>query len=129
MGDEPPGPNAAEPRTTKRSSEVGSMTSFRRTPPPQVQMSARGEEQRTLSSVSASKPPTRLPKVRMSKLSPFASVKPLVRLMLRRPSSVVTLVTVYASAPTTLVSFNGSDGNGPYAGLIADANGDLFGTT
>ena len=36
---------------------------------------------------------------------------------------------VYASAPTTLVSFNGSNGANPYAGLIADANGDLFGTT
>ena len=36
---------------------------------------------------------------------------------------------VYASAPTTLVSFNGSNGANPYAGLTADANGDLFGTT
>jgi uncharacterized repeat protein (TIGR03803 family) len=36
---------------------------------------------------------------------------------------------VYASAPTTLVSFNGSDGADPEASLIADANGDLFGTT
>ena len=36
---------------------------------------------------------------------------------------------VYASAPTTLVSFNGSNGQYPDAGLIADANGDLFGTT
>src|SRR5580704_6562963 len=35
----------------------------------------------------------------------------------------------YASAPTTLVSFNGTDGTGPEAGLIADANGNLFGTT
>ena len=36
----------------------------------------------------------------------------------------------YASTPTTLVSFNGS-GNGadPQGSLIADANGDLFGTT
>src|SRR5271165_4747763 len=30
---------------------------------------------------------------------------------------------------TTLLSFNGSDGAGPRAGLIADAAGDLFGTT
>ena len=37
--------------------------------------------------------------------------------------------TGYASAPTTLVSFNGADGATPFAGLIADANGDLFGTT
>jgi uncharacterized repeat protein (TIGR03803 family) len=36
---------------------------------------------------------------------------------------------IYATAPTTLVSFNGSNGDYPQAGLIADANGDLFGTT
>ena len=30
---------------------------------------------------------------------------------------------------TTLFSFNGSTGVGPEAGLIVDANGDLFGTT
>ena len=35
----------------------------------------------------------------------------------------------YASTPTTLVSFNGSDGQQPYASLIADADGNLFGTT
>jgi hypothetical protein len=35
----------------------------------------------------------------------------------------------YASTPTTLVSFNGTNGSSPYAGLIADANGNLFGTT
>jgi VCBS repeat-containing protein len=35
---------------------------------------------------------------------------------------------VYASAPTTLVSFNGTNGFGP-EGLIIDANGNLFGTT
>ena len=35
----------------------------------------------------------------------------------------------YAGAPTTLVSFNGANGSGPAAGLIADAAGDLFGTT
>jgi hypothetical protein len=35
----------------------------------------------------------------------------------------------YASTPTTLVIFNGTDGASPYAGLIADANGNLFGTT
>ena len=35
----------------------------------------------------------------------------------------------YASAPTTLVNFNGDNGAAPVAGLIADANGDLFGTT
>ena len=36
---------------------------------------------------------------------------------------------VYASTPITLVSFNGSNGYNPPSGLIADANGDLFGTT
>ena len=35
----------------------------------------------------------------------------------------------YASTPTTLVSFNGANGRNPVAGLIADAHGDLFGTT
>ena len=30
---------------------------------------------------------------------------------------------------TTLLSFNGADGANPYSGLIADAAGDLFGTT
>jgi len=35
--------------------------------------------------------------------------------------------TGYASTPTTLVSFNSS--NGSEGSLIADANGDLFGTT
>lgn len=35
----------------------------------------------------------------------------------------------YASTPITLVSFNGNDGAGPDGGLVADANGNLFGTT
>ncbi len=35
----------------------------------------------------------------------------------------------YASTPTTLVSFNGADGSLPTASLLADSNGDLFGTT
>ena len=30
---------------------------------------------------------------------------------------------------TTMVTFNGTDGAGPQAGLIADAAGNLFGTT
>jgi uncharacterized repeat protein (TIGR03803 family) len=34
----------------------------------------------------------------------------------------------YASTPITLVSFNGTDGTAPGA-LLADAHGDLFGTT
>ena len=37
--------------------------------------------------------------------------------------------TGYASAPTTVVSFSGTNGGEPFASLIADANGDLFGTT
>jgi uncharacterized repeat protein (TIGR03803 family) len=36
---------------------------------------------------------------------------------------------VYSSTPTTLVSFNGTDGGYPAAGLIVDAAGNLFGTT
>jgi uncharacterized repeat protein (TIGR03803 family) len=35
----------------------------------------------------------------------------------------------YASTTITLVSFNGTDGASPIAGLILDANGNLFGTT
>jgi hypothetical protein len=30
---------------------------------------------------------------------------------------------------TTLISFNGANGSLPFTGLIADAHGDLFGTT
>jgi len=40
-----------------------------------------------------------------------------------------TTATGYASTPITLVSFNSTDGQGPVAGLIADANGSLFGST
>ncbi len=35
----------------------------------------------------------------------------------------------YVGTPTTLVGFNGADGAQPEASLIADSNGDLFGTT
>jgi hypothetical protein len=35
----------------------------------------------------------------------------------------------YASTPTALVSFNGTDGANPADGLIHDAAGNLFGTT
>ena len=35
----------------------------------------------------------------------------------------------YVGAPTTLVNFTGADGQAPNADLIADARGDLFGTT
>ena len=42
---------------------------------------------------------------------------------------IVKTLTGYASTPTTLVSFNGDDGSNPAGGLIADASGDLFGTT
>ena len=37
--------------------------------------------------------------------------------------------TGYASAPTTLVSFNGANGANPVGGLVADAAGNLFGVT
>src|SRR5262249_53704792 len=42
---------------------------------------------------------------------------------------IVKTVHGYASSPTTLVSFNGANGALPFASLIADAHGDLFGTT
>lgn len=42
---------------------------------------------------------------------------------------IVKTAGVYASTPTTLVSFNGTDGEAPEAGLIADASGNLFSTT
>jgi uncharacterized repeat protein (TIGR03803 family) len=35
----------------------------------------------------------------------------------------------YASLPSTLVSFNGANGASPFSGLIADARGNLFGTS
>ncbi len=43
----------------------------------------------------------------------------------------MAIVVAAAAVPTltTLVSFNGANGENPYAGLIADAAGDLFGTT
>src|SRR5437870_8194716 len=45
--------------------------------------------------------------------------------------SAAALATTEASAQTltTLYSFTGSDGAHPYAGLIADASGNLYGTT
>jgi uncharacterized repeat protein (TIGR03803 family) len=42
---------------------------------------------------------------------------------------IVKTSSGYASTPTTLVSFNGTDGAGPAGGVIANANGNLFGTT
>jgi uncharacterized repeat protein (TIGR03803 family) len=42
---------------------------------------------------------------------------------------IVKTGNVYASAPTTLVTFDGTNGANPFAGVISDANGDLFGTT
>lgn len=45
-------------------------------------------------------------------------------------STLAWLATGTASAAEkVLVNFNGSDGNGPYAGLISDAAGNLYGTT
>jgi uncharacterized repeat protein (TIGR03803 family) len=35
----------------------------------------------------------------------------------------------YANIPTTLAAFNGTNGQGPVGGLVADAAGDLFGET
>ena len=42
---------------------------------------------------------------------------------------IVKTASGYASTPTVLFSFDGTHGASPEAGLIADAAGDLFGTT
>ena len=42
---------------------------------------------------------------------------------------IVKTSSGYASTPTTLVDFDCTSGSGPEGGLIADANGNLFGTT
>ena len=42
---------------------------------------------------------------------------------------IAKTATGYAGAPTTLVSFNFVNGSIPMGGLIADSNGNLFGTT
>jgi hypothetical protein len=42
---------------------------------------------------------------------------------------IVKTADRYTSTPTVLASFNGTDGTSPVAGLIADAAGDLIGTT
>ncbi len=42
---------------------------------------------------------------------------------------IANTATGYATTPSTLVSFDGTDGANPVASLTADANGDLFGTT
>ena len=42
---------------------------------------------------------------------------------------IVNNATGYASTPTTIVSFNGTDGSTPFGNLLIDATGDLFGTT
>ncbi len=44
-------------------------------------------------------------------------------------SSLAKTSTGYASTPTTLYNFGGSDGANPSGRLIADATGDLIGTT
>ena len=44
-------------------------------------------------------------------------------------ASATALSTTLAPVLTTVASFNGSDGEYPQSSLIADANGDLFGTT
>ena len=42
---------------------------------------------------------------------------------------IANTATGYASTPATVVAFNGTNGGGPNAGLVANAAGDLFGTT
>ena len=43
--------------------------------------------------------------------------------------SIPKTASGYASTPITLLSFNGTNGSGPWASLTADGKGDLFGTT
>jgi uncharacterized repeat protein (TIGR03803 family) len=43
--------------------------------------------------------------------------------------TVFELVHGSSSTITTLASFNGSNGSGPYGGLLMDASGNLYGTT
>jgi uncharacterized repeat protein (TIGR03803 family) len=43
--------------------------------------------------------------------------------------NIGTVASPIYTGLTTLVSFGGSEGWNPAAGLIANANGDLFGTT
>jgi len=42
---------------------------------------------------------------------------------------IANTATGYASTPTTLISFNGGNGARPFAGMVADRHGNLFGTT
>lgn len=42
---------------------------------------------------------------------------------------IVKTATGYASTPTTVATFNGTNGLGPNGSLIADVNGNLLGTT
>jgi uncharacterized repeat protein (TIGR03803 family) len=42
---------------------------------------------------------------------------------------VVFEIPAGLKTPTTLVTFNGTNGRNPFAGLLADANGNLYGTT
>jgi uncharacterized repeat protein (TIGR03803 family) len=42
---------------------------------------------------------------------------------------IAKIADSYAGSPTTLVNFDVDDGDEPFGSLIADANGDLFGTT
>jgi uncharacterized repeat protein (TIGR03803 family) len=46
-----------------------------------------------------------------------------------RVFEIVKTSAGYSSTPITLVNFNGINGSGPQGSLIADANGNLFGTT
>ena len=42
---------------------------------------------------------------------------------------IVKTASGYASTPTTLASFNGTNGSQPSTGVVVDPNGNLFGTT
>ena len=59
----------------------------------------------------------------------FGTTNPRRRERLGTVFEIAKTAAGYASTPTTLVSFNGTNGAYPLGSLIADANGDLFGTT
>ena len=42
---------------------------------------------------------------------------------------IVKTASGYATTPTILVTFNGTNGANPVGGLLADGHGNLFGTT
>jgi uncharacterized repeat protein (TIGR03803 family) len=70
-----------------------------------------------------------VPPDRMLRMPPPSQNYSGTQFVLTSDGSGGTEVTIASNSFTTLVSFNGANGLYPYAGLIADAAGDLFGTT